>query len=127
MCNKREGASSTPMKIKKCSKYTKLHNKRDSEIAFLKKRLSLQNVYIKLKGKSKINSILVRIKAGWCNNQSKLISDECYKSATVCDAPWLLKSDLWMANKGCFTSRRSKALFLIELTQQFSSRKKKLK
>jgi hypothetical protein len=53
-------------------KIYKLHNKRDSEIAFLKKWLSLQNVYIKLKGKLRVNSILVRIKAGWCNNQSRI-------------------------------------------------------
>lgn len=26
----------------------------------------------KLKGKSRISSILVRIKAGWCNNQSRI-------------------------------------------------------
>ena len=30
-------ASSTPMKIKKCSKPEKEHNKKDPEIAFLKK------------------------------------------------------------------------------------------
>ena len=37
MCNKREGASSTPMKIKKRSKSIKLHNKRDPENSFFKK------------------------------------------------------------------------------------------
>ena len=37
MCNKREGASSTPMKIKKHSKSIKSHNKRDSDNTFFKK------------------------------------------------------------------------------------------
>ena len=51
------------MKIKKRTQPIKMHNKRDSEITLFKKGLNPQNVYIKLKGKLRINSILVRIKA----------------------------------------------------------------